>query len=187
MKKTLFSLAALVLAAQVGATNVSFNLTGSGYTQDSAVASNLFQSAGLGLSGGVVTACGGACISNPAGGYNGSISGDFLGAQYLSLEFVGVTGSATISLFDQSHTLVQTLESSGRIWEPNFNDGYNAFLYQYSGTTGIASFTADLHYDGLLEATYTNAVGAVPEPETYAMMMAGLGLLGFLARRRKSS
>jgi choice-of-anchor A domain-containing protein len=25
----------------------------------------------------------------------------------------------------------------------------------------------------------------VPEPETYAMMMAGLGLLGFLARRRK--
>ena len=25
----------------------------------------------------------------------------------------------------------------------------------------------------------------VPEPETYAMFMAGLGLMGFLARRRK--
>ncbi len=25
----------------------------------------------------------------------------------------------------------------------------------------------------------------VPEPETYAIMMAGLGLLGFLARRKK--
>jgi len=24
----------------------------------------------------------------------------------------------------------------------------------------------------------------VPEPETYAMMLAGLGLLGFIARRR---
>jgi len=28
---------------------------------------------------------------------------------------------------------------------------------------------------------------AVPEPETYAMMLAGLGLLGFAARRRKAS
>jgi hypothetical protein len=28
-------------------------------------------------------------------------------------------------------------------------------------------------------------VGAVPEPETYAMMLAGLGLMGFMARRRQ--
>jgi hypothetical protein len=27
----------------------------------------------------------------------------------------------------------------------------------------------------------------VPEPETYGMMLAGLGVLGFLARRRKSA
>jgi hypothetical protein len=26
---------------------------------------------------------------------------------------------------------------------------------------------------------------AIPEPETYAMLLAGLGLLGFTARRRK--
>jgi len=25
----------------------------------------------------------------------------------------------------------------------------------------------------------------VPEPETYAMMLAGLGLMGFVVRRRK--
>lgn len=29
------------------------------------------------------------------------------------------------------------------------------------------------------------SVGAVPEPQTYALMIAGLGLLGFAARRRK--
>lgn len=37
------------------------------------------------------------------------------------------------------------------------------------------------HLDGL----QVNAVAAIPEPETYAMLLAGLGLLGFAARRRK--
>jgi hypothetical protein len=31
------------------------------------------------------------------------------------------------------------------------------------------------------------SVQAVPEPETYAMMLAGLGALGFIARRRKAA
>ena len=30
------------------------------------------------------------------------------------------------------------------------------------------------------------SVAAVPEPETYAMLLAGLGLIGFSARRRQS-
>ena len=30
-------------------------------------------------------------------------------------------------------------------------------------------------------------VTAVPEPETYAMLIAGLGLLGFAARRRQQN
>jgi hypothetical protein len=39
---------------------------------------------------------------------------------------------------------------------------------------------------GLIGMTYhLGYVAPVPEPETYAMLLAGLGLLGFAARRRK--
>jgi hypothetical protein len=33
--------------------------------------------------------------------------------------------------------------------------------------------------------TGTHVIASVPEPETYAMMMAGLGMMGFMVRRRK--
>jgi hypothetical protein len=32
---------------------------------------------------------------------------------------------------------------------------------------------------------FERVLESVPEPETYAMLLAGLGLLGFTARRRK--
>jgi len=41
--------------------------------------------------------------------------------------------------------------------------------------------------DGTSASTFTATVGAVPEPETYAMMLVGLGLMGFVARRRKEN
>lgn len=34
---------------------------------------------------------------------------------------------------------------------------------------------------------YGGAVAAVPEPETYALMLAGLGMVGFMAARRRSN
>jgi hypothetical protein len=49
---------------------------------------------------------------------------------------------------------------------------------------GIISVTA-YHVVGLHPDT-SNWVSPAPEPETYAMFMAGLGLMGFMARRRKN-
>lgn len=47
------------------------------------------------------------------------------------------------------------------------------------------SYTGDADYDDFVVGV--NFVTApVPEPETYAMLLAGLGLIGFSARRRKN-
>lgn len=39
---------------------------------------------------------------------------------------------------------------------------------------------------GIMRDLGYTAVAAVPEPESYAMMLAGLGLIGFIARRRRT-
>jgi hypothetical protein len=49
--------------------------------------------------------------------------------------------------------------------------GYNGSLFFANHTLDTASLTAT----------------SVPEPETYAMMMAGLGAIGFLSRRRSKA
>jgi len=46
-------------------------------------------------------------------------------------------------------------------------------------------FTIDYGVDQLKQ-TQISGLTPVPEPETYAMLLAGLGLVGFAARRKLS-
>lgn len=54
---------------------------------------------------------------------------------------------------------------------------------------GLGSYRLGLVVGNATTPTLPNVpdVAAVPEPETYAMMLAGLGLIGFTARRRKTA
>lgn len=57
----------------------------------------------------------------------------------------------------------------------------NAYLSNVPGTGWQLPFNGS----GFLSLQYT-AVTAVPEPENYAMLLAGMGLIGFIARRKNS-
>lgn len=52
------------------------------------------------------------------------------------------------------------------------------------GTNGFSTDTTNGGLDRDIVARITGPVAPVPEPETYAMFLAGLGLLGAVARRR---
>lgn len=67
---------------------------------------------------------------------------------------------------------------------------FYSFYLMNGGTTGISSI--DFNTLGVTNAgggtglSHAVFIGTVPEPETYALMLAGLGLVGFMARRRKA-
>lgn len=58
--------------------------------------------------------------------------------------------------------------------------GGNAKSIDFGGTVNYVG------YDNITFGSTNPAVTAVPEPESYAMMLAGLGLIGAIARRRKA-
>ncbi|MBT9501520.1 MAG: PEP-CTERM sorting domain-containing protein [Burkholderiaceae bacterium] len=60
----------------------------------------------------------------------------------------------------------------GGPFDVNMAGLYSVTLQAWNNTSMLASTTMNVQ------------VGAVPEPETYALMFAGLGVLGFVARRR---
>lgn len=58
-------------------------------------------------------------------------------------------------------------------------------LLQFHGSYTDITFTTP-NFENYYGLTVGSLATAVPEPETYTMLLAGLALMGFMARRRKS-
>lgn len=72
------------------------------------------------------------------------------------------------------------------VW--NLTSGANGIAQTSTAKLAISGFNPyfNLSTDGILSYVASAPVAAVPETDTSAMMLAGLGLMGFIARRRKS-
>lgn len=95
-----------------------------------------------------------------------------------------ITGSAntTLSYSDAGTKAAFT----GTATSTMHGDVLGTAVSSVSGSSGNTRSLVLPKFDAYAKVTY-NYVSAVPEPETYAMLLAGLGLVGFAARRRKSA
>jgi hypothetical protein len=62
--------------------------------------------------------------------------------------------------------------------------------FQLEATTGNYNFTTTPNITNVVgnrELIGFTTLAPIPEPETYAMLVAGLGVIGFKARRRKNN
>jgi len=118
---------------------------------------------------------------------NGPIGGaDFIfnlatPSNYFGLQIGATNFNQKLSVFDSSNNLLGLLNIPNQVsTQPYPYTGFYAFTIP-----GISKATLTGADDWVVVDNVTTA--PVPEPETYAMMLAGLGLIGFSVRRRKQA
>jgi hypothetical protein len=110
-----------------------------------------------------------------------------------------LSGGLDVITFDGlapgSYEFVLTLSGQNLNWDASKSTlngvsgeafGTNKLKFLGFDTTGNSPFVLNLYGNALNGAKYSGEVtiSAVPEPTTYGMLLGGLGVMGFLARRK---
>jgi choice-of-anchor C domain-containing protein len=206
--KNLHSIALAVALAAGSAHAQSANLVANGSFEaqsvvNSAIGFDTFTSAGQGLTGWTVNLRSVDLVSTLWAASHGRNSLDLNGlgkgvisqvlhtviGQTYSLSFDlagnGAAGAAIKGLsVNLGPTGTYTFDTTGKTYS---NMGWTTYTTQFaavstSTTLSFASMTSGAGGPALDNIS----VSAVPEPETYALLLAGLGLMGAVARRRKA-
>lgn len=87
-----------------------------------------------------------------------------------------------------------SVAKNGDIFLPGSNPSWGV-LRGATSTVGVFDYIlgfndpsrSDRDFDDMVVGMSLKAVPAIPEPSTYALMLAGLGSIGFLVRRRRAN
>lgn len=116
----------------------------------------------------------------PESGWNGIFVIDFLAknnvAKGVSFGTVELDAGEFIRVYDQNNTLIGT-----------FNDAsptFSAFGVIGQGNQRIGRIELEGNFFAIQDITYSAT--AVPEPASMAMILAGMGMIGGIARRRQA-
>jgi len=116
----------------------------------------------------------------------------------ISSHFAGTAVSINLDIplfpdpeFHISDFKIEILDPSGNPIASNIPSGPGDFTLDLGALLPVANdyrLVVSGNVTGQLGGTYGGALAAapVPEPETYAMLLAGLGLVGYMVQRRRN-
>ncbi|RFP18348.1 MULTISPECIES: choice-of-anchor C family PEP-CTERM protein [unclassified Duganella] len=201
--KKLAAIAALVALAPLAHASSPELIANGGFESAANAFSGNFITLGSGLDGWVINSGSVDLINNywqPASGSysldlngsgTGTISQSFattVGATYnVSFSMAGNHdggGDKTITVgVTDPHSFSFALAGSSHAAMGWQTEGFSFVATSTQSTLTFAGNDANSYYGAALDNVSVTA--AVPEPETYAMLLAGLGLVGAIARRRR--